>query len=440
MKKILAFMLLFIISSNITFAEKTKKDDCYYKIITTSEWKNVYELVLSEKTNSYALITDWKNDWYILEKDGQVTKEYPHYIESINYSPDWKSINFVSNDENWNEYLVEDLDEGNIYDYIQDVEYTPDGKKYAYIVGLLDWKEWKLRAIIKDWKEYLYWDFHWIVYSKDWEELRYIEGEYNYDIWEKKNYIFKDGEKTRLINDDEIVRAKWSPNREDYYIEFLDSEDNKYLYINGNITEKYEYIDNFIYSPDWKSYTYVAKKSEGIYVVVKDWEEIRKSTRAPNIKYIKNGDNYTLISYYPPINWDFIETSEPIKNNNIPLFLEDMEFITYDYKKISEEFVEIMWKQYFVEYLCWEQDLEYDEPFNYSQEYYIEEEDDYYEYEDDYYYEEDYEYEDYSEDLGDFLHWIKGIYTKIAEIDNKIMWPIREKVYSFFEYIANLFK
>jgi hypothetical protein len=220
-------------------------------------------------------------------------------IREITKSPDGKSFAFIAR-KNSKEIIVKDLIEGEEYDEVRDITYSLDWKSFAF-VGRKDWKQF----IVKDWKNL--WEWNSPISSPDWKDFIFIAiknkervlvknwveiSKYNFIGYPTYSpdgkgfvYLAKKGEKNILVKD---------------WVE-LDTYDgigmkNTSLSSEKNFTNLYSpYSLSFSYSPDGKSFVYLAKKGKKT-IIVKDWIESKEYDTILDFIYSPSGKSLTFLA------------------------------------------------------------------------------------------------------------------------------------------------
>ncbi len=239
-------------------------------------WDN--ELIADEVCND-EILNDVSN--YVMSSDSKK-------IAYISYK-DWKYIVI----ENWKKIWKE-------YDNIYNIVYSPDWKSILFSV-LKDWHEY----IVKDWHEYI---------INEWQEYSNSELPIFSPDWEK--FVYKAKEKWELI-----IIINWSIQDE----KMNKIKKKEFFVINWVEWKKYDKVSNFLYSPDWKSYTYLVSNNGKSYYV-KDWNELWKEY-----------DNTFNITYSP--DW---------KSYAYVAEKEGKEFLIKDWKQIWDKYEEIYWFNYWL--------------------------------------------------------------------------------------------
>lgn len=92
-------------------------------------------------------------------------------------------------------------------------------------------------------------------------------------------------------------------NKDKNFQLLLDKSECKY---EENISNKYPLISNLVYSPNWKSFAFVAKKENRKNIIVKDWIEIDEYDFVSNPMYIWNGDTFAFMVSSRKDRWYFM--------------------------------------------------------------------------------------------------------------------------------------
>lgn len=237
------YIIIFIISISLIVFFRTMSfwnlEELYH--ITESYEYNDIKRIEYFASGSYILV-DKDDVWYSIVYDWKKSKKYED-IPIVKHYQDWKNYSFVAKIQ-WKYVFVKDWIESQKYDQIYDFDISNDWNKYIFSAL----KEWK-KIIVMNWFE-----------SEAYDEINDLDiSEYiaNYTfnsfiVRKNNNYLFiKDWVEQKIIQE----------------------KDNKYIYTYKNKKYEYDFIDSIKLIQWWKSYIFVAKKSDK-YVVVKEWKEI----------------------------------------------------------------------------------------------------------------------------------------------------------------------
>jgi WD40 repeat protein len=215
--------------------------------------------------------------------DGVPGKQYDE-IGTIVFSPDSKHLAYAAKTGN-NWFIVVDGTPGKTYDGISDIVFSPDSKHLAYVAGVglgglspqgfvvmdgVEGKQYEIRHDINT-------AFN-LAFSPDSNHLAYaVEGKPTYTVGAVggvgyTGFVIVDSE-GKYITDGTVRRLLFSPDSKRLaYVELLPYssivELRYFVVVDGKKGEKYEYIDDFVFSPDSKHVIYIVIHGRNMFVVV----------------------------------------------------------------------------------------------------------------------------------------------------------------------------
>jgi hypothetical protein len=351
-------------------AGKRNKKHVVTNTFKSSEFYSIDNIIFSSDSKSfvYSINNTQLLNWKILiekniYKDWKIIEWYDNTSLPL-FSPDWKEFSFIA-EKNGKKLVVRNWVEGNIYWEIKDLKYSSTWESFSYIatkgwkyIVVNNWKEWSPYEEIesltysKDWKHIAYvarknWNT-WIV--KDWVEIfKYIEWVsspiFSSD-WNSFSYIATKDFGQHLVVKDWIELKKYKTifqTNSQFPITYFPTW-NKLVYkaIQDDLTfvividwvesEKYNYLDyqyttdwkKYIFSSDWKSFTYEAQKDWNKWYIIKDWVPINVEMYTSLVSYLPGWNN---LLYVMPKNlkyyivkqdcwWDIIAVDDSIKTES----------------------------------------------------------------------------------------------------------------------------
>jgi len=288
MKKILyklsslLLISILILNNQIIFWKEEIKTFWPYDFVNhiqySPDWKSF--VYMAERDWKSFVVKNWIEwNWYF-----QVSTDFASPIVPISwyglingwndflwaFTPDSKSFFYVAGTEDWKFFVVKDWVEWAKYDRITgtSISFSPNSNSFTYEAK----KVWK-NLIIKDWKEL--WEWMQAVYSPDWKSFAYVklsewslgnswapisEQELSY----KKSIIIKDWKELW-----EWMQAIYSSDWKSFA--YLAKKDWK-VFVVKDWKELWEWMQA-IYSSDWKSFAYVTRK-DWKHLIIKNWKEL----------------------------------------------------------------------------------------------------------------------------------------------------------------------
>lgn len=368
MKKIIKIILLsFLIFINFQITFASSETFCTEEII-----KNSYYPVFSPdgKSISYQKEVDWKKiivkDWielnnydeayqpiysldsnhfaYMAEKDGKnfiikdwIEIESDYDIGFIRlFSPDFKHLAYKV-EQNWKSFVVKDWIVWKSYDDVYGFLFSPNWESFSYI-ATENWESF----IVKDWVEIP--GSYNAFYSADSNDFYYL---LHTDLWYNilvKNWV-------ELDNYKNIYNPIFSPDGNTLFYHKIDDAIERYfIEKNWYRTEIYsDWVFNFIFSPDSKSFIYAVLKWDYISYL-KDWVEIYgmyNSASSDDIDFSTDSKNFAYITTKEMETYvvkDWITISKNNHYNAIKPVLIDENTLYYT----AEE----NWKNFIVKLTC----------------------------------------------------------------------------------------
>jgi WD40 repeat protein len=237
--------------------------------------------------NSLLFSPDSEHLVYVIELNGKQSvvvdgvpgKQYDK-IGTIVFSPDSKHLAYgAKTGNNW--FIVADGIPGKPYDSIGDIVFSPDSKHLAYVARLglggpgargfvvldgVEGKQYESAHVINP-------AFN-LAFSPDSNHLAYaVEGKPTYITrgLEYTGFVIVDGE-VKEITEGNVQRLLFSPDSKRLaYVELLPPgmpEPRYFIVVDGEKGKKYEYIDDFVFSPDSKHVIYIVIHGVNMFVVV----------------------------------------------------------------------------------------------------------------------------------------------------------------------------
>lgn len=287
-----------------------EKYDIIYDSKYSEDWKHFTFLVI--KNSKIVLIKDWvetKENYEELNnisKDNPINKSYDIEKNSYKKSIDWKSYGFIAK-KDWKYFLVKDWIESKKYNIISDFHFSPDWNSY-YFLAIDNWK--------------VFWTPYWAgIILDNWEVVPY-----DY----VKNTLVKDW--VEINKYDHIYNPIYSPNWKSF--SFIAKKDWKEFLVKDWIeSSKYDwdikrYNNELViqYSPDSSSYVFLAQK-DWKKIIVKDWKESNKYNTIYDFEYSPNSKSYAFVATKDNRNRvlvkDWVESKEYSENqgySNFPFF------------------------------------------------------------------------------------------------------------------------
>jgi hypothetical protein len=276
-----------------------------WKIIKEKKIFKNWEIINWYDYTSFPLFSpDWKEFTFIATKNGKnlVVKNWVEgniygEIKDLKYSSNWESFSYIA--MNWSNYIViNNWKEWNPYEEVSSITYSKDWKHIAYIARK-NWKTW----IVKDWVEIFKYN-EWVsspVFSSDWTSFSYIATK----NW--KNLVVKDWVEQKVYNNIFHTNSQFPityfPTWNKLVYKAILDDLTYVIVIDWVESEKYNYLDyqyttdwkKYIFSSDWKSFTYEAQKDWNKWYIIKDWFPINVEMYTSLLSYLPGWNNLLYV-------------------------------------------------------------------------------------------------------------------------------------------------
>lgn len=324
---------------------ETEVDDNSYStnkcsFFDTKNYTDIKNVIFSE--DGKIIVFNWRKDWkYVkvknwVEVENEISWVDSNYnVRNRVYSSNWKSFAFVAEKDN-KRFVIKDWVEIAEYSHINadSLALSPDWKDFVF-VGIKE-KFWE-SILVKNWVEMDYknnlvdsriTNFYYPQYVNNWKSFVFFT---RYDTYW---YLVKDWKVIGIGNyySDKIENPTFSPDWKSFYFttsHWWKSLWNwmqwKVLFKIDNIAKvwppieigEYDEISSLTYSPDWESFSFIAKK-DGIYTVIKDgiqMGEYYNRIKEP-LTYSSDGKSLAFI-WKNNIEWVMVKDGQEI--NELPL-------------------------------------------------------------------------------------------------------------------------